>query len=583
MAELLRDARTVELLRLLWDLADREAGIAIMELPSHLRDEGLFTEWLDANLIEAVRRKHCHAGGGVYRKLVLETGWDTAQFEKANRKRVWQFLQEVATENVEAEIRHRVRLGRVGDVEAARLARSPFPPLTGTTPARLKHWAEEFDRAGLFYHDVIIQPQRFPDAVQITRVLVPDPSSADGFRQSYGREEIANPPPAIFGEVSDASWARLGQLWYAAAKDIPGATIDTRLKDYGAITWLMAHWDWYTPDKTLGMEAQPPMNPFTAIATRLRLMAESDSLQHAPINETDVRRVCGAAFDCRNAARNFRRDVLRQKEDLRRGITVVGSAGDFRRAIESRIGIINDRLGRFNREDPRAIDVIERATHSAQHRFIVGDASYLTAVDAARSWCEETLRIIEACNLDCAVADRSDDAAWWEMLCERIERLDVVDLAADIRREELQTIATLAPDQPAESPFSKLAALGEVGIASPVKGSENATLRLWNVYTNGVASQRLEEAAKVLEDTSLGTDEKLTRIDKLVPFPPTASAARLGRMIGVSKTMIQKTTWWIQNRKGERDNEIGRRRSVHTTRAGKLEDDYSTDEDSDKR
>jgi hypothetical protein len=106
---------------------------------------------------------------------------------------------------------------------------------------------------------------------------------------------------------------------------------------------------------------------------------------------------------------------------------------------------------------------------------------------------------------------------------------------------------------------------------------EDASMRLWSVYTNGVVNQKLVDAARVLEDSSLSTGEKLMRIDKLVPLPPTASAAQLGKMLGVSKTMVLKTPWWIQNRKGEKDDEVGRRRSVHKERAGQLESHPGTD------
>jgi hypothetical protein len=122
-SDLLRDQRTIDLLSLLWRVTDREEGVAIVDLHLSLQDDGLFTEWTAAGLIEVVRRNHCHVGGGVHAKLVLEQGWSVADFSRPDRKRVWQLLEEVRIENVEAEIRHRVRLGRAGDIEAARLAR----------------------------------------------------------------------------------------------------------------------------------------------------------------------------------------------------------------------------------------------------------------------------------------------------------------------------------------------------------------------------------------------------------------------------------------------------------------------------
>ena len=123
MSDLLRDARTVQLLDLLWKAPSREAGIPIIELPERLQDEGLFTEWIGTDLIEVVRPKHHHQGGGVHRKLVVESGWDNYEWEKPGRKRPWQMLQEAMNEPVAPEIRHRVRLGKAGEREAARINR----------------------------------------------------------------------------------------------------------------------------------------------------------------------------------------------------------------------------------------------------------------------------------------------------------------------------------------------------------------------------------------------------------------------------------------------------------------------------
>jgi hypothetical protein len=74
-------------------------------------------------------------------------------------------------------------------------------------------------------------------------------------------------------------------------------------------------------------------------------------------------------------------------------------------------------------------------------------------------------------------------------------------------------------------------------------------------------------------------DEKLWKIDALMPIPPTVSAAKLGKALGVSKTAVQNTTWYIQNRKGQKDNEIGRRREQHRQRGQQYEGDRQPDND----
>jgi hypothetical protein len=107
----------------------------------------------------------------------------------------------------------------------------------------------------------------------------------------------------------------------------------------------------------------------------------------------------------------------------------------------------------------------------------------------------------------------------------------------------------------------------------------NALLTLMRVFTNGIADDRIEKAARLLADNKLTADEKLTKIDALIPIPATASAEQLGEMLDVTKQAVLKTGWWIQNRKGEKDNEVGRRREGHRKRAKSHEAPGQEDED----
>jgi hypothetical protein len=100
--------------------------------------------------------------------------------------------------------------------------------------------------------------------------------------------------------------------------------------------------------------------------------------------------------------------------------------------------------------------------------------------------------------------------------------------------------------------------------ASP---GNNASLALMRVFTNGIADERIEKATRLLADNQLTVNEKLTKIDALIPFPATASAEQLGEMLGVTKQAVLKTDWWIQNRRGEKESEVGRRREGHRKRA----------------
>jgi len=109
--------------------------------------------------------------------------------------------------------------------------------------------------------------------------------------------------------------------------------------------------------------------------------------------------------------------------------------------------------------------------------------------------------------------------------------------------------------------------------------SDNPSIALLRVYTNGISDDRIKKAGEVLIDDKLTTNERLKKIYELIPIPPTASAQQLGELLGVTKQAVLKTDWWIQNRKGERENEVGRRRAGHQKRAKEYEkrdarDDY---------
>jgi hypothetical protein len=108
---------------------------------------------------------------------------------------------------------------------------------------------------------------------------------------------------------------------------------------------------------------------------------------------------------------------------------------------------------------------------------------------------------------------------------------------------------------------------GGVKPPSPTKPSDQSFISLLRVYANGVVEDRISQAAALLGDDKLTVNDKLVKIDALIPIPPTASAERLGELLGVSKQAVLKTDWWIQKRRGEKQDEIGRRRAGYQERA----------------
>jgi hypothetical protein len=123
---------------------------------------------------------------------------------------------------------------------------------------------------------------------------------------------------------------------------------------------------------------------------------------------------------------------------------------------------------------------------------------------------------------------------------------------------------------------------GEESIDAPPAGDSRASSqakgRLISVYTEGLVDQRLASAADVLLNKSLTTNERLSKIDSSVPIPPTASAAKLGQMLGVTKQAVMRTQWWREHRRNQGADLIGRRHSQHRARAKLHEHESMADE-----
>ena len=105
--------------------------------------------------------------------------------------------------------------------------------------------------------------------------------------------------------------------------------------------------------------------------------------------------------------------------------------------------------------------------------------------------------------------------------------------------------------------------------------------RLLSVFTNGIADERFGTAANVLQDGNLTVNQKLTKIDELIPFPPTASANQLRQMLGVSKMAVMTSKWWEDNRKGKKEEMVGRREDNHRKRAKQHQPNRKDDDDYD--
>jgi hypothetical protein len=159
------------------------------------------------------------------------------------------------------------------------------------------------------------------------------------------------------------------------------------------------------------------------------------------------------------------------------------------------------------------------------------------------------------------------------------DAMDKLEAAAS-RRDDVDhgSMGARAGDEPEKQSDPAPAVMQTEATPATVLGS-NASLALLRVFTNGIVDDRIEKATRLLADDKLTANEKLTKIDALFPFPATASAEQLGEMLGVRKQAVLKTDWWIQNRKGEKESEVGRRREGHRKRAKSYEAPGQDDQD----
>ena len=118
---------------------------------------------------------------------------------------------------------------------------------------------------------------------------------------------------------------------------------------------------------------------------------------------------------------------------------------------------------------------------------------------------------------------------------------------------------------------------------APTPATDAPSLALLRVFTNGIVDERIRQAAQILADDTLTANDKLTRIDELIHFPPTASAEQLGAMLGVTKQAVMKTAWWCKNRRSMTDEEIERRQSRMKDRGRKFERPRSDEDDGEER
>lgn len=153
---------------------------------------------------------------------------------------------------------------------------------------------------------------------------------------------------------------------------------------------------------------------------------------------------------------------------------------------------------------------------------------------------------------------------WWEMLVAQAKEKSTLLL-------DLNQVAETKPE------------LNDPPLVLPNKlptnlAKDSHLSRIMRVFTNGVSDERFANAIEVIA-SEMKVDDKLTKLDSLIRIPATASAAQLGEMLEVSKQAILKTDWWKLNRKGEKDDEVGQRKSKYQNQGKEYESPNTTDDD----
>jgi hypothetical protein len=109
-----------------------------------------------------------------------------------------------------------------------------------------------------------------------------------------------------------------------------------------------------------------------------------------------------------------------------------------------------------------------------------------------------------------------------------------------------------------------------------IAATANAGVRaqLLSIFTNGMSDQRFEQAVKVAADESKTVNDRLTEIDERTPFPPTASARDLAKLLRCTHPAIIALPWWQEHRAGndkkkQREREIAHKARAKNTESGR--------------
>ncbi|WP_131818196.1 hypothetical protein [Planctopirus hydrillae] len=202
--------------------------------------------------------------------------------------------------------------------------------------------------------------------------------------------------------------------------------------------------------------------------------------------------------------------------------------------------------------------------------LISGDRSKVWYVDQCMTELQSKLRVIE--RFDCDKSEKTQSAKTADVTVANAQSL------ASIGDVNVHVTPNIHIQHNVSGPFKLELPEGvSVGMSQQSNGDTageecQALSRLINLYTDGVAHEKIRQASLVLQSDTLTVNEKLEKIDALVPFPPHVSAQQLADMLQKTKTSVLNSEWWKRNRRGRKDEDSEQRRGLHKKRTSEIDD-----------
>lgn len=104
------------------------------------------------------------------------------------------------------------------------------------------------------------------------------------------------------------------------------------------------------------------------------------------------------------------------------------------------------------------------------------------------------------------------------------------------------------------------------GDADAAMQNNEPMIRAVGIFSDGVSSPKLRQVADIIKGR-LSINDKLFKIDAIIPIPANRSAPQLGKQLQVSPQAVKKTQWWKTHRQGKQRHIQQERLAKYAARA----------------